>query len=240
MNAYFIDLDGTLIFSHRYYHEGYRPIEIYNGRQISFIEKDTLNVLENAISNAEFIPITSRTKAQYRRIEIFKEKCPQYALLDNGGILLINGEEDPIWYEETRKLLNNSLEQLNDIATWATQYADVKIQDEIVVFIKTADDRRREEVIKGLNQYQGFYWFMHGEKLYVCPEELTKGTAIKRFKSRFPVERSIAAGDSKVDFSMMEFVDIFVTDERNRESLDSEKVIFTDQRRVALTAMNMK
>ena len=240
MNAYFIDLDGTLIFSHRYYHEGYKPIETYKDRQISFIERDTLTALEDVINCGEFVPITSRTKAQYERIEIFKENCPRYALLDNGGILLINGIEDSLWGKETKRILNNSLETLNDIAIWATQYADVKIQDEIVVFIKTADDRRREEVIKGLNQYKGFYWFMHGEKLYVCSELLTKGTAIKRFKKRFSVERSIAAGDSEVDFSMVDYVDIFVTDERNRELINSEKAVFTKQRDVARTALNIK
>jgi len=240
MNAYFIDLDGTLIFSHRYYHEGYKPIEIYKNKQISFIERETLTILEKVINCGEFIPITSRTRAQYERIEIFKENCPRYALLDNGGILLINGEEDSLWYEDTKRLLKNSQEKLNDIATWAAQYADVKIQDEIVVFIKTADNICREEVIKGLDHYQGFYWFLHGEKLYVCSELLTKGVAIKRFKNRFSVERSIAAGDSEVDFSMIDYVDKFVTDERNREFLDSEKVVFAVQREVARTAMNMK
>lgn len=240
MNAYFIDLDGTLIFSHRYYHEGYKPVEIYKDRQISFIERDTLTALEDVINCGEFIPITSRTKAQYERIGIFKENCPQYALLDNGGILLVNGIEDSLWEEETKRLLNNSLETLNDITAWAEQYADVKIQDGIVVFIKTADDGIREEVIKGLNQYEGFYWFMHGEKLYVCSELLTKGAAIKRFKNRFSVEKSIAAGDSEVDFSMIDHVDIFVTDERNRELINSEKVIFTEQRDVARTALKMK
>lgn len=240
MKIYFIDLDGTLIFSHRHFHDGYEPIEVYKGKDISFIENRTYKRLVETIEHNEFVPVTSRTKEQYARINIFQQHKPQYALLDNGGVLLINGDEDIEWTKDTHHILKDSAEGLADIENWASKYGAVKRQDAIILFVKPTDDERRGEIINGLNQYLDFCWFEHGNKLYICSKQLTKGASVERFKKKHGVDRCIGAGDSEVDFSMLDYVDRFVTDERNRAKISFSNTIFVEQRNIALTALNMK
>lgn len=240
MDAYFLDLDGTLIFSHRYFHDGYMPVESYKESIISYIEKGTYTKLVETIARGGFIPVTSRTKEQYSRIAIFNEHCPHYALLDNGGTLLIDGKEDSDWRKATESLLSGSFEPMYKIVSWASQYADVKVQDGIVIFIKTDKEQLREIIIEGLKEYPDFYWFLHRSKLYVCSRKLTKGAGVRRLIDKYGFRHCVGAGDGDVDFSMIEYVDKFVTNEANKDKISSEKVIVVSEREVARVALNMK
>ncbi len=240
MKSYFVDLDGTLIFSHRHYHEGYRPIEIYQDREISFIDNDTYSLLIPAIQDGSFIPVTSRTRAQYDRISIFQEYRPRYALIDNGGMLLVDGEADPLWLEETYEILGSSAEGLKEIEAWAGEMAPAKMQDDLVLFIKPEDQDTRSGIVHRLEDNPEFYWFDHGKKLYICSELLTKGNSVRRLKERFGIHRCAGAGDGEVDFSMIDQVDVFVTGLANRDKIQGDNLVFVEAKDVALTVLNMK
>ncbi|WP_026657805.1 HAD hydrolase family protein [Butyrivibrio sp. AC2005] len=240
MRSYFVDLDGTLIFSYRHYHDGYKPIEIYNNKEISFIEHNTYSKLILKITDGSFVPVTSRTKAQYERIDVFKQYHPSYALLDNGGILLVNGEEDFLWKEETLEIIKASAKGLKEIEQWAGKIAPTKVQDGLVLFIKPEDETIREKIIKKMESYPEVYWFDHGKKLYICPRNLTKGNSIRRLKEKLGVDWCVGAGDSEVDFSMIDQVDMFVTDKNNREKIQDANVVFVEAKDIALTVLNLK
>ena len=47
------------------------------------------------------IPVTSRSVPQFRRLMFPDVFRIQYAIVCNGGKLLLNGREDPEWTEET-------------------------------------------------------------------------------------------------------------------------------------------
>ena len=45
-----------------------------------------------------FVPVTTRTIEQYKRISLLKNIIiPEYAIVSNGGNILINGETDSYW-----------------------------------------------------------------------------------------------------------------------------------------------
>ena len=90
-----------MIFSYR--HEigkDKRCVEIYQGREISFVTEKTYGLLKKLKEKALFVPVTTRTVEQYRRIDLGVGTLP-YALVCNGGVLLANGQEDESWYLES-------------------------------------------------------------------------------------------------------------------------------------------
>lgn len=53
------------------------------------------------------IPTSTRTEEQYKRIELDIGIVP-YALVCNGGVLLVNGKRDREWYLESLQMIRNS------------------------------------------------------------------------------------------------------------------------------------
>ena len=102
MDLFASDLDNTLIFSHRHREEGDVCVERLEGREQSFCTSREPALLARVRERAEFIPVTTRSVEQYRRIQWPPDCAPRYAVTDNGGILLCDGVEDPRWREETR------------------------------------------------------------------------------------------------------------------------------------------
>lgn len=112
----FCDLDHTLIYSHRV-PIGLNKIavEYLNGKEQSFMTQGTYDFLckQNCV---HLIPVTTRSKKQYERISVFhRELCCKYALICNGGILLVDGIEDPEWYSETLSLISPESSELQAI-----------------------------------------------------------------------------------------------------------------------------
>ena len=69
MIAFFSDLDNTLIFSYKHdIGKEKRCVEIYQGREVSYITERTYGLLTYAASRLLFVPVTTRTEEQYRRM----------------------------------------------------------------------------------------------------------------------------------------------------------------------------
>ena len=58
------------------------------------------------------VPTTTRTLEQYQRIDLGIGPFP-YALVCNGGVLLINGVPDEAWYQDSLHLVSDSREEMN-------------------------------------------------------------------------------------------------------------------------------
>ena len=91
MIVFYSDLDNTLIYSYRREIGGKkRCVEVYQGREISFMSEYSYHLLQEISKKALFIPVTTRTMEQYQRIDL-GIGIPEYALVCNGGILLVRG-----------------------------------------------------------------------------------------------------------------------------------------------------
>ena len=85
------DMDNTIIYSYkRNIGENKLNVELYNGREISFISEKTHDLLKKVNEKITIIPTSTRTEEQYKRIDLDIGIVP-YALVCNGGVLLVNG-----------------------------------------------------------------------------------------------------------------------------------------------------
>ena len=62
------DLDNTLIHSWKHKREGDICVEWLNGNEQGYIAEDTCEMLRKVMSLVEFVPVTTRSVAQYQRI----------------------------------------------------------------------------------------------------------------------------------------------------------------------------
>ena len=112
MIRFHTDLDNTILYSYKHDIGPYKScVEIYQGRQVSYITDNTCTLLQQLKEKISIVPTTTRTIEQYNRIDL-SVFSPRYALVCNGGVLLIDGREDTEWYEQSLKLVSNCRETL--------------------------------------------------------------------------------------------------------------------------------
>lgn len=203
----FCDLDGTIIFSRRHEINDRIVVEKRNGADMSFMFREVYEQLQ-ALPREEFVPITNRTKQQYDRIQFFADgKLPCFALIDNGGILLKDGIEDEAWTKESMTMIAEDIELLIKLEPLLSKFGETRMQDGMILFIKQSDASAESDICECINEYDNLQMFKTSRKTYVCSAKLTKGSAVRRFRNRFPDDGAIAAGDSPSDLTMAEFVD---------------------------------
>lgn len=209
MKLFFSDLDNTLIYSYkRDIGEGKQCVEVYEGREISFMSGHSMKLLREVRRQVCFVPVTTRTEEQYRRILIAP---PEYALVCNGGVLLVDGEPERAWYSKSLRLAREAAGQLLLAARALERDADVsfEVRDIGGLFLFTKS-RNPEKSMAGLARVLDLKRvdiFRNGEKLYVLPKRLHKGTALLRLKERLGGTFSFAAGDSLFDVPMLREAD---------------------------------
>ncbi|MDE6024286.1 MAG: hypothetical protein K2G45_02430 [Lachnospiraceae bacterium] len=198
----FCDLDSTLIFSHRHEIGEKVVVEYLKDKEQSYMQANIYEIFRSV--GSRIVPLTSRTCSQYNRI-IFPI-YPEYALIDNGGILLKNGEIDEAWREETIAITAEDISVMRLIEPQLEKYGKIKWQDDLVLFLKLVNSDDTCTVNKIVEEYN-LLFFEHGAKKYICSRAMNKGMAIKRFKERFIVKKAYMAGDSLVDYATAPFVD---------------------------------
>ena len=200
------DLDNTLIYSYRRMEDGV-CVELYEGRPCSYMTGEAHRLLQEAASQVMFVPVTTRSLLQYRRISFPQAAVPPYALAGNGGILLRNGEEDPDWAGETKRLIHPAgpvLERaLSLLADDPHVFLGPRLVDGIFVFAKTADMESTVAALNASLDAEHVYVDFVGEKVYVFPLVLDKGLALRRLRQLLGPVFIISAGDSSFDIPML-------------------------------------
>lgn len=211
--AFLSDLDNTLIYSYKK-NIGERKVEaeIYNEKVVSYMTEKTHKMLDEARNNIDFIPVSTRSVEQYKRITFNKSWSPKTAIVSNGGTLLIDGKEDEIWKKESLKLIEEcvpELEKASDILKVDLyRTLDVRLVDGLFVFTKSSCSEKTVRTLKENTDKDKVEIFTNGVKIYAVPKILNKGTAVNRIKERFGFEEVIAAGDSEFDIPMLNSADI--------------------------------
>lgn len=212
MVAFHIDMDNTLIFSYKHdIGTAKRCVEIYQGREISFITEETYRLLREIPGNVVLIPTTTRTEEQYRRIDL-GVKEPQYALVCNGGVLLVNGKEEESWYQESMEIIAECRRELHRaeqlLADDVDRSFEVRNIRELFLFTKSTNPETSAQRLREALDMEKIDVFTNGAKVYAVPKRLNKGEAVRRFRERFHPERVIAAGDSEFDLPMLAEADV--------------------------------
>lgn len=211
MTVFCTDLDNTLIYSYR--HDIGKEkvcVEVYEGREISFMTKRSLSLLKEIRTKALFVPVTTRTTEQYGRIDLMTG-TPDYALVCNGGVLLRAGEEVTAWYEESLRLTGESRGELARAGRLLEQDRDrimeVRNIRELFLFTKSSSPMETAARLQKRLNTELVKIFTNGEKVYALPGGLDKGTAVRRFRDYIKAEHVLAAGDSGFDLPMLAAAD---------------------------------
>ncbi len=203
-----LDLDNTLIYSYKHdIGDRKMNVEVYQGREISYVTEKTHERLKKIMSRCLVVPTTTRTKEQYERIDL-KVGAFRYALVCNGGILLRDGKTDSAWYEESMRLIADCADELRRgeelLRQEPLRKSEVRFIEGLFLFTKCNAPEKVTARLRDSFEGTKVSVLRNGEKIYLVPERLDKGTAIERFCCYIGADEVIAAGDSEFDVPMVE------------------------------------
>ncbi len=212
MILFFCDLDNTLIYSYK--HEigsNKRCVELYQGREISFMTEQTYRLLCGIKESVSIVPTTTRTVEQYQRIDLGIGAL-RYVLACNGGVLLQNGTEDGAWYRQSLALAEPARASLTLGRALMEQDKnrcfEVRSIRDLFLFTKSRDPLESMAYYKECLDMDQVDVYANGIKLYILPKALNKGAALLRLKKQLGADAAAAAGDSVFDVSMLNQADI--------------------------------
>lgn len=209
---YASDMDRTLIFSRRFIDEyptdaSYNPVEYKGIEIISYMADEVKAKLHDIRSNEKvtFVPVTTRSLDEYSRVNL--GFTPEYAIVDNGGCILHNGEPMEEWEEYVRSGINylGMANLLSDVETFldSVDYK-VKIIDNRYLFFKTKDPDKFDEEIKDLViKYPEWVFTRQVRKCYAIPIHFSKQIALRWLWNKLEKPYIIASGDSELDLPML-------------------------------------
>jgi hydroxymethylpyrimidine pyrophosphatase-like HAD family hydrolase len=216
------DLDRTLIYSRRARHLGpdnvpTTCVEIHDGKQASFMTSAAARALAELAATGLFVPVTTRTTEQYRRV-LLPGRTPRFAVTTNGGVLLVDGRPDPTWTQQVTRVLSETV-PVREI--W--EHAGFVCRPEFTDKLRNASGMFCYAVVhpsrlpsgfladvSGWAAERGWRTSLQGRKLYWVPECLTKAAAVAEVAARGDCDRVLAAGDSLLDVDLLLGADLGV------------------------------
>lgn len=217
MKLFCTDLDNTLIYSYkREIGEQKKCVEIYKGREVSFMTEKSFQLLRKLSEKIMIVPVTTRSIEQYQRINLGID-IPKYALTCNGGVLFANGRRDEEWYQESGEMVRECWKELKRalqiLEHDKNRSMEVRFIEELFVFTKSEKPEYTIHKLREKLDLSKMDIFQNGVKIYAVPKILSKGNAVKRLKEKLHPEFIIAAGDSEFDLTMLEEADMAVVPE---------------------------
>ncbi len=212
----FSDLDRSIIYSKKFINKkiDLLDIEIYNGENISYISKKTIELIKKIKSNSCFIPTTTRTIEQFKRIDFKKYEIDfKYIITSNGGNILIDGKVD----DNYKLFLNDRLNKSATIKEAISLFYKYNIVEGVKKFRVAEDiffylvidiekfDMKKLDMFEKELKYLNWKIYISGRKIYFLPEELKKSTAINYICKNFGYTHTFSIGDSTMDEDMLNF-----------------------------------
>lgn len=210
------DLDRTLIYSEKFIRgansQEIMEAEVKDGKVISYMSSKAFRMLGKISERVEFVPVTTRTMEQYKRIGLLKRIAHRYAIVANGGTIIENGKVDQQWKSIVKKRLggecisiDEAVERFKRISSpvWVekTRTADdlffYNIVDTQMVPMDELSDFEKEM------ESSGWRMVHHSRKLYFIPRCVSKGEALLHISKKTDAFGDvISSGDSVLDIEM--------------------------------------
>ncbi len=209
------DLDRTLIYSRAARELGAddqpaRCVEVYDGQPASFMTEAAARQLGELARATTLVPVTTRVLDQYLRVRL-PGPPPRFAVVANGGVLLVDGVRDRGWSRRVARDLAVSV----PLETVWTHVAQV-CRPEFTAKLRNASDLFCYAVIRpgrvpdgfvaeqtAWAQGRGWRTSLQGRKLYWVPEGLSKSAAVREVAQRLCAGYVLAAGDSLLDIDLL-------------------------------------
>ncbi|MEK2475709.1 HAD family hydrolase [Streptomyces noursei] len=213
------DLDRTLIYSAAALYltgpDAAAPrllcVEIYEGRPLSYLTETAAALLTELARRTTFVPATTRTREQYRRIRL-PGPPPEFAVCANGGHLLVRGESDPDWQRTVAARLAAQCAPLDEIRAHLVRTADPawlrseRTAEDLFAYLVVERSLLPETWVKDLAAWaepRGWTVSLQGRKIYAVPRPLTKSAAVAEVARRTGAPGILAAGDSLLDTDLL-------------------------------------
>ncbi|MHA7270893.1 HAD family hydrolase [Arthrobacter sp. HLT1-20] len=213
------DLDRTLIYSkHALWLTGADKdapamvvAEVYDGAPLSYMTRAAQAHLLAVKEAATFVPVTTRTRAQYERVQL-PGSIPDYAITSNGGVLLHHGVPDAAWHAHlTAKMAADCapLETIEahlanpDFAGWILRLHRAEDLFSYAIIDRAEMPANFLTELEGLCTAAGWTVSVQGRKLYCVPVPINKTDALAEVARRTGATTVIAAGDSLLDLDML-------------------------------------
>nr|WP_272507445.1 HAD family hydrolase [Clostridium aestuarii] len=189
-------------------------VERYLGEELSFMKESVINKLKKLRNKVLFIPVTTRTIDQYNRIFGIKDEIkPKYAIVSNGGNILIDGQIDTEWRNKIKtdvdKIINyrfiekRFLQNFKD-TSWINKMI---FRDGLFFSIHFKDKNLIDiEELENFKQWaEKNHWkvSLQTRKLYLVPEPVNKWSALIYIKNKEKKKKIISAGDSFLDYPLL-------------------------------------
>jgi len=218
------DLDQTLIYSINFLNKHYADpeatiekklsiIEYYQGEPLSYIHNDVIDNLKTLDQQGLFVPVTTRTEEQYKRIDFSKLGIkPKYAITTNGAKVLKHGKVDTNWQNYIHAQLNKVTPKTDEISKLITStfpqevIKKIRIAEDTFTYCVLFRDRLQDQQLKEINAcFNKEEWnlSLQGTKLYFMPAILSKATAMNYICEQLKIDHYIAAGDSLLDLPLL-------------------------------------
>ncbi|MBN8200167.1 MULTISPECIES: HAD family hydrolase [Bacillaceae] len=220
MRMFASDLDRTLIYSNKALadfgqaeEENLIGVERKDGREVAFMTYEALMMLKEVSAHILFVPVTTRTYQQYKRIFLFQDDFNiPYTVTSNGANIHYNGKPLEEWSGIVRKRLKAEcavLEEMMDRSQCLELNGKIKTAENLF-FYYILDEQitaaAQEEIVR-LTESYGWRISLQGRKLYFMPNPICKGEAVKFIKNREGINIVFGAGDSVLDHDFLKFCD---------------------------------
>ncbi len=212
------DLDRTLIYSSRALSEfGYparaslKPVEKKEGVWISFMTQASFTLLKEISKKYLFVPVTTRTTSQFKRIEIFQKDIPlTYAITTNGAVILKNGKPVEEWTGMIASKMKQESASIREMSSFLQKehiYCNSemkKVEDLFFYFIlESSLSTEEKSALSSLSALFGWRVSLQGRKLYFMPKGISKGDALTFICEQKGMEAFAGSGDSILDLDFL-------------------------------------
>ena len=224
------DLDNTLIHSYVHKREGDICIEYKNYIEQGYVTPKVHELIPIISEKCVFIPVTSRSIAQYLRIGYLK-KHAQYALTSNGGRLLINLKEDEAWSKATDLVVKENqaeFTKIENVLSKDEDYKTTKMIDNSYYFCYVKDGVNPKDKFEECKKITSLNVELSKKKIYILPEEVDKGKSIKKVKEMLGGDLLVVAGDNSMDLSMLNVADIAIVPNQKIADLVKAPIVYVN------------
>jgi hypothetical protein len=186
-------------------------VEVYDGKPLSYLTETAARLLAELGDTAVFVPTTTRTREQYRRITL-PGPAPAYAICANGGHLLVDGVADADWHARVTARLADECAPLAEVSEHLRSAADPvwvrkhRIAEDLFAYLVVERELLPLDWVKELAVWaenRGWTVSLQGRKIYAVPKPLTKSAAVREVARRTGADLTLAAGDSLLDADLL-------------------------------------
>ncbi|MFD6530552.1 HAD family hydrolase [Streptomyces sp. NPDC060184] len=213
------DLDRTLIYSTNALQlampDADAPrllcVETYDSKPLSYVTETAAALLEELGRTTVFVPTTTRTREQYHRISL-PGPAPAYAVVANGGHILVDGESDPGWHAGVLDRIAAECAPLAEVRAHLAEVSDPawllkdRVAEDLFAYLVVERSRLPDGWVKELVDWadpRGWTVSLQGRKIYAVPRPLTKSAAVREVARRAGAGLTLSAGDSLLDADLL-------------------------------------